>query len=113
MRTKLSPADRQADLARRAAAGDADARERLVMELMPAADRVARRFASTQHPREDLAQVAGIGLLKAIERYDPAREASFATYAQALMTGEVRRHLRDARLVRVPRPIDDQVPRFQ
>jgi RNA polymerase sigma-B factor len=81
--------------------------------MLPIAGRVARRFASSQHPAEDLAQVAGIGLLKAIDRFEPTREATFATYAHALMTGEVRRYMRDARLLRVPRPIYEQVPRFQ
>jgi RNA polymerase sigma-B factor len=80
---------------------------------MPVAERVARRFASAAHPAEDLAQVAGIGLLKAIDRFDPARETAFGTYAHALMTGEIRRHVRDSRMVRIPRSIYEQVPRFQ
>jgi RNA polymerase sigma-B factor len=92
---------------------EARARDVLVRALMPMAERVGRRFASVHHPAEDLAQVAGIGLLKAIERFDLAREAAFTTYAYALMTGEVRRHLRDSRLVRVPRPIYEQVPRYR
>src|SRR4051794_12934578 len=86
-------------LVSRAHAGDKRARERLVRDLMPMAERVGRRFQTTQHPAEDLAQVAGIGLLKAIDRFDPTRDASFATYAHALMTGEVRRHVRDSRMV--------------
>src|SRR6476661_829031 len=77
------------------------------------AERVARRFAGPQHPVEDLTQVAGIGVLKALERYDPTRDAQFSTYAHALMTGEVRRHVRDSRLVRIPRSIYEQVPAFQ
>jgi RNA polymerase sigma-B factor len=98
---------------RRARAGDAVARERIVRDLMPMAERIARRFATSMHPREDLAQVAGIGLLKAIERFDASRDAQFATYAHALMTGEVRRHIRDSRMVRIPRTIYEQVPAFQ
>ena len=80
---------------------------------MPLAERVARRFAGPQHSAEDLAQVAGIGVLKALERFDPSRAASFATYAHAVMTGEVRRHIRDSRMVRIPRSIYEQVPAFQ
>src|SRR5689334_4585899 len=80
---------------------------------MPMAERVARRFSGPQHPIEDLAQVAGIGVLKALERFDPARDAQFSTYAHALMTGEVQRHVRDSRLVRIPRAIYEQVPAFQ
>lgn len=93
--------------------GDAIAREEIVRLLLPMANRVARRFATSQHPAEDLAQVAGIGILKAIERYDSSHDASFATYAHALMTGEVRRHVRDSRMVRIPRSIYEQVPAFQ
>lgn len=94
----------------RAQAGDNAARDRVVRQLMPVAERVARRFAGHQHPAEDLAQVAGIGLLKAIDRFDQSRDTSFGTYAHALMTGEVRRHIRDSRMVRIPRAIYERVP---
>lgn len=97
----------------RAQHGDSGARDRIVRQLYPLAERVARRFATSAHPAEDLAQVAGIGLLKAIERFDASHEAAFTTYAHALMTGEIRRHVRDSRLVRIPRSIYEQVPIFQ
>lgn len=97
----------------RARQGDAVARDRVVRQLLPMADRVARRFAGPQQPAEDLAQVASIGLMKAIDRFDPARDSAFTTYAHALMTGEVRRYLRDTRMVRIPRTIYEQVPVFQ
>jgi RNA polymerase sigma-B factor len=97
----------------RARVGDEFARDRIVRMLMPLAERVARRFAGPQHPVEDLTQVAGIGLLKALERFDPTRDAAFSTYAFALMTGEVQRHVRDSRMVRIPRSIYEQVPAFQ
>ena len=97
----------------RARVGDEFARDRIVRMLMPLAERVARRFAGPQHPVEDLTQVAGIGLLKALERFDPNRDAAFSTYAFALMTGEVQRHVRDSRMVRIPRSIYEQVPAFQ
>src|SRR5689334_9594623 len=80
---------------------------------MALARRVARRFSGTQHPVEDLTQVAGIGLLKAVDRFDVTRDNAFSTYAHALMTGEVRRHIRDSRMVRIPRSIYEQVPSFQ
>jgi RNA polymerase sigma-B factor len=102
-----------APLLARARGGDERARDQVVRELLPMAERVARRFCGQQHPVEDLTQVAGIGLLKAIERFDPSRDAQFATYAHSLMTGEVRRHVRDSRMVRIPRSIYEQVPSFQ
>lgn len=101
------------ELVSRARAGDRQARERIVRDLMPLAERVGRRFARDQHAAEDLAQVAGIGLLKAIDRFDAGHQALFSTYAHALMTGEVRRHIRDTRMVRIPRSIYEQVPAFQ
>src|SRR5665811_2182063 len=64
---------------------------------------VIKRFAYSSEPYEDLFQVARIGLLKAAQRYDPTRADSFATYASALVDGEVRHHLRDNLLVRIPR----------
>lgn len=93
--------------------GDERARDRVVRELLPMAERVARRFSGPQHPLEDLTQVAGIGVLKALERFDPTRDAQFSTYAHSLMTGEVQRHVRDSRMVRIPRSIYEQVPAFQ
>jgi RNA polymerase sigma-B factor len=97
----------------RARDGDDRARDRVIRELLPMAERVARRFTGPQHPVEDLTQVAGIGVRKALERFDPARDAQFSTYAHALMTGEVQRHIRDSRMVRIPRAIYEQVPAFQ
>jgi RNA polymerase sigma-B factor len=102
-----------APLLARARGGDERARERVVRELMPMAERVARRFSGPEHPVEDLTQVAGIGVLKALERFDPTQDARFSTYAHALMTGEVQRHVRDSRMVRIPRTIYELVPTFQ
>jgi len=96
-----------------ARAGDERARDEVVRQLLPMAERVGRRFSGPQHPAEDLTQVAGIAVLKAIERFDSGRDAQFSTYAHALMTGEVQRHVRDSRLVRIPRSIYEQVPAFQ
>jgi RNA polymerase sigma-B factor len=108
LETRLS-----APLLARARGGDARAREQIIRELLPMAERIARRFTGPQHPVEDLTQVAGIGVLKALERFDATRDARFSTYAHSLMTGEVRRHVRDSRLVRIPRSIYEQVPAFQ
>jgi RNA polymerase sigma-B factor len=64
----------------------------------------ARRFAHRGEPMEDLLQVAMLGVLKAVERYDPDFGASFVTFAMPTVTGELRRHFRDATwAVRVPR----------
>jgi RNA polymerase sigma-B factor len=62
-----------------------------------------KRFAYAQEPYEDLLQVANLGLLKAVQRFDPAKGRTFSTYAAALIEGEIRHHLRDSLLLRQPR----------
>jgi RNA polymerase sigma-B factor len=79
-------------------------RERIVRRYLPLARLVAGRFQSHRVPFDDLKQVAAIGLLKALDRYDPARGVAFSTYAVPTMAGELKRHLRDhAWSVRPPR----------
>jgi RNA polymerase sigma-B factor len=68
----------------------------------------ARRFADRGEPLDDLMQVGQIGLLKALERFDPEFGSSFATFAVPTVLGEIRRHFRDATwAVRVPRRLKD------
>ncbi|HEU4657099.1 MAG TPA: SigB/SigF/SigG family RNA polymerase sigma factor [Capillimicrobium sp.] len=90
---------------------DEAARERLVEGLMPLVRRVATAYG---HPRfqEDLIQAACLGLVKAIDRWDPSRAKELRTYAVPTMHGEVRRWLRDhSWAVHVPRPLQEQVMR--
>ena len=87
---------------------DGTARDELVARFQPLAEYFARRFAGRGEPIEDLNQVANIGLLGAIDRFDPTREVRFATYAAATILGELKRHLRDkAWALRVPRPLQE------
>jgi RNA polymerase sigma-B factor len=62
-----------------------------------------KRFSYAQEPYEDLLQVANLGLIKAIQRFDPEKGRTFSTYAAALIEGEIRHHLRDSLLLRQPR----------
>jgi RNA polymerase sigma-B factor len=79
-------------------------RDRIVELHLPLLHYLAKRFAGRTENLEDLVQVGAIGLLKAIERFDPALGYRFATYAAPTITGEMKRHLRDTGwLVRVPR----------
>ena len=83
-------------------------KDELVARFQPLAEYFARRFAGRGEPIEDLNQVASIGLLSAIDRFDPTREVRFATYAAATILGELKRHLRDkAWAVKVPRPLQE------
>ena len=87
---------------------DLDAREELVMRFMPLARQLAARYRHSGEPMEDLAQVACVGLLKAIDRYRPERGKGFTRYAVPTMLGELKRHFRDKGwALRVPRPTQE------
>jgi RNA polymerase sigma-B factor len=84
--------------------GDLEAREQLVLCFMPLARQLASRYRHAGEPLEDLVQVACIGLLKAVDRYDIERGSGFARYAVPTMLGELKRHFRDKGwALRVPR----------
>jgi RNA polymerase sigma-B factor len=90
-------------------AGDRAARERLVSEMMPLVRRVASGYGHPRH-QEDLVQAACLGLVKAIDRWDPGRGHALRSYAIPTMHGEVRRWLRDhSWAIHVPRPLQEQV----
>lgn len=74
---------------------DVRAREALVHEYLPLARKLASRWGDTPEPFEDLMQVATIGLLGAIDRFDPDRGVTFGSYATPTILGELRRHFRD------------------
>ncbi len=76
--------------------GETVAREALVEQYMPLARSLARRYDRSSEPYEDLLQVAALGLLKAIDRFDPTRGPSFASFAIPTILGEMRRYFRDS-----------------
>ena len=85
-----------------------DARGRAIEQHLPLVSSLARRNARNDEPFEDLVQAGTVGLIKAIDRFDPGRGVAFSTYAVPVIDGEIRHHLRDAgRLVRVPRPVSE------
>jgi RNA polymerase sigma-B factor len=75
--------------------GDIEAREQLVLRFMPLARQLASRYRHAGEPQDDLVQVACLGLLKAVDRYDPDRGSGFTKYAVPTMLGELKRHFRD------------------
>ena len=90
--------------------GDLRAREELVQRLLPLAREPALRYSYTDEPFDDLLQVASIGLLKAIDRFEPERGIKFTSYAVPTILGELKRHFRDKGwAVHVPRDLQERV----
>jgi RNA polymerase sigma-B factor len=87
---------------------DAQAREELTRRFLPLAEYLARRFAGRGESQDDLLQVASLGLLNAIDRFDLSRDVQFSTYAAVTIVGELKRHFRDKGwAVRVPRRLQE------
>ena len=87
--------------------GDLRAREELVNRFLPLATRLAGRYRQTAEAQDDLDQVASLGLLKAIDRYDPAL-GPFVRFAVPTIMGELKRHFRDKGWgMRVPRALQE------
>lgn len=87
---------------------DPAAREALATEFLPLAEYFARRFSGRGEPVDDLTQTASLGLLNAIDRFDPERGVPFSTYAAATIVGELKRHFRDRGwALRVPRNVQE------
>ncbi|MDQ2884082.1 MAG: SigB/SigF/SigG family RNA polymerase sigma factor [Actinomycetota bacterium] len=83
-------------------------REQLISGYLPVAEHIARRFAGRGEPLDDLIQVATVGLINAVDRFEPARGSHFLSFAVPTITGEVRRHFRDhGWSTRVPRRLKD------
>ena len=87
---------------------DADVRDELTRRFLPLAEYLARRFTGRGEAQEDLEQVAGLGLVLAIDRFDVERGVAFSTYAAATIIGELKRHFRDKGwAIRVPRLVQE------
>jgi RNA polymerase sigma-B factor len=106
--TRAARARADRALLERAHAGDQQARSELVRRFLPLARQLARRYQRAGEPLDDLNQVASLGLLKAIDRFDPSRETAFSSFAVPTILGELKRHFRDKGWsVRVPRDLQE------
>src|SRR6478672_2212237 len=106
------PEDQRDELRRKfeqyAHSRDPATRDELVTAHLGLAEYLARRFANRGEPLDDLIQVASVGLLKAVDRFDPERGLEFSTFATPTILGELKRHFRDRGwAVRVPRRVQE------
>jgi RNA polymerase sigma-B factor len=88
---------------------DTNAREELVKRFLPFARKLALRYVHSREPLDDLVQVACVGLLNAIERFEPGRGKKFTSFAAPTIVGELKRHFRDKGwTVHVPRDLQER-----
>jgi RNA polymerase sigma-B factor len=86
----------------------AELRNQLVRMHLPLVEHLARRFRNRGEPLDDLIQVATVGLIKSVDRFDPERGVEFSTYATPTVVGEIKRYFRDKGwAVRVPRRLQE------
>jgi RNA polymerase sporulation-specific sigma factor len=94
-------------LIKQAHSGDKASRDKILTDNMPLIWSVVGRFINRGYEREDLFQIGCIGMLKAIDRFDISFNVAFSTYAVPLITGEIRRFLRDDGIIKISRTIKE------
>ncbi len=93
----------------RRSAGDTRAREAIILRFLPYARRLARAYEGRGEPGEDVYQAASVGLINAVDRYEPERGESFVAFARPTILGEIKRHFRDTTWrVHVPRAVQER-----
>src|ERR1700734_2360650 len=99
---------------RRQQGGDRQGGEELVQPFLPLARKLARRYAGAREPFEDLLQVASLGLVKAVDRFDAERGTAFSSFAVPTILGELKRYFRDLGWsVHVPRGAQEMALRVE
>lgn len=98
-------------LIRQSHSGDKEARDTLVQNNLGLVWSIVKRFENRGHEPEDLFQIGSIGLMKAIDRFDPSFAVKFSTYAVPMITGEIKRFLRDDGMIKVSRGLKESAAR--
>lgn len=93
--------------------GNKEARDRVVTENVGLVWSIVRRFANRGHEMEDLFQIGSIGLIKAIDKFDTSYEVKFSTYAVPMITGEIKRFLRDDGMIKVSRSLKETATKIR
>lgn len=95
------------ELIKRSRAGDKLAREQVIKANMPLVYSIVKRFAGRGYDAEDLSQIGAIGLIKAVDNFNVNFEVKFSTYAVPVISGEIKRFLRDDGMVKVSRTLKE------
>ena len=95
------------ELIKRARSGDKLAREQVIEENMGLVYSIVKRFAGRGYDSEELSQIGAIGLIKAVDKFDLRFDVRFSTYAVPLITGEIKRFLRDDGMIKVSRTLKE------
>ncbi len=95
------------ELIERARKGDKEARDKVITDNIPLVWSIVRRFANRGQELQDLFQIGTIGLIKAIDKFDNNFEVKFSTYAVPMITGEIKRFLRDDGMIKVSRSLKE------
>lgn len=101
------------DLIRRAQNGEEEAREQMILENTGLVKSIALKFTGSSYELDDLLQLGFIGLLKAVERFDPSYDVMFSTYAVPMIMGEIKRHMRDDGKIKMGRQLKQDVKRLK
>lgn len=101
----------QRELIKRSKAGDKEAREALVLNNVGLIWSIVRRFANRGYELDDLFQIGCIGLMKSIDKFDLSYDVKFSTYAVPMISGEIKRFLRDDGMIKVSRSLKEHAYR--
>lgn len=101
------------ELIKRSREGDKAARDRVVSENVGLVWSIVRRFANRGYEMEDLFQIGSIGLIKAIDKFDSSYDVKFSTYAVPMITGEIKRFLRDDGMIKVSRSLKESAVKIR